>query len=94
MGKTTGIRNKEENPEDTMLLIIHRKVTISVSTSIYWATSHTKVSLVAQQYRICLPMQETQFWPLGWEDCLEREMAAYSSILAWKIPWTEEPGGL
>ena len=35
MGKTTGIRNKEENPEDTMLLIIHRKVTISVSTSIY-----------------------------------------------------------
>ena len=31
---------------------------------------------------------------LGWEDPLEKEMAAHSSVLAWKIPWTEEPGGL
>ena len=31
---------------------------------------------------------------LGWEDPLEKEMAAHSSIVAWKIPWTEEPGGL
>ena len=31
---------------------------------------------------------------LGWEEPLEEEMATYSSILAWKIPWTEEPGGL
>ena len=31
---------------------------------------------------------------LGWEDTLEEEMAAHSSILAWEIPWTEEPGGL
>ena len=31
---------------------------------------------------------------LGWEDPLEKEMATYSSILAWEIPWTEEPGGL
>ena len=31
---------------------------------------------------------------LGWEDSLEKEMAIHSSILAWKIPWTEEPGGL
>ena len=44
--------------------------------------------------RICLPMQETQVQSLGWEDSLEKEMAAYSSILAWKIPWIEEPGGL
>ena len=33
-------------------------------------------------------------WPLGQEDPLEKEMATHSSILAWKIPWTEEPGGL
>ena len=33
-------------------------------------------------------------WSLGWEDALEKEMATHSSILAWKIPWTEEPGGL
>ena len=39
-------------------------------------------------------MQETQVQPLGWEDPLEKEMAAYSNILAWRIPWTEEPGEL
>ena len=38
--------------------------------------------------------QETQVRSLGWEDPLEKEMATPSSILAWKIPWTEEPGGL
>ena len=38
--------------------------------------------------------QETGIWSLGLEDALEEEMAAHSSILAWKIPWTEEPGGL
>ena len=35
-----------------------------------------------------------QFQSLGWEDPLEKGMATHSSILAWKIPWTEEPGGL
>ena len=39
-------------------------------------------------------MQETQVQSLGWEDALEKEMATHSSILAWKIPWTEEPDGL
>ena len=39
-------------------------------------------------------MQETQVQPLGWEDPLEKEMEAYSNILAWRIPWTEEPGEL
>ena len=39
-------------------------------------------------------MQETQVLPLGREDPLEKEMAAHPSILAWRIPWTEEPGGL
>ena len=38
--------------------------------------------------------QETQVQSLGWEDSLEKEMATDSSILAWKIPWTEEPGRL
>ena len=38
-------------------------------------------------------MQETQVWSLGWEDPLEEEVATFSSILAWEIPWTEEPGG-
>ena len=39
-------------------------------------------------------MQKTQVQPLGWEDPLEKGMATHSSILAWRIPWTEEPGGL
>ena len=38
--------------------------------------------------------QEMQVRSLGWEDPLEEDMATYSSILAWRIPWTEEPGGL
>ena len=39
-------------------------------------------------------MQETQFQSLGWDDPLKEGMAAHSSVLAWRIPWTEEPGGL
>ena len=39
-------------------------------------------------------MQETQVQSLGWEDPLEKEMATHYNILAWKIPWTEEPAGL
>ena len=40
-----------------------------------------------------LAIQETQLRSLAWEDALEEEMATHSSILAWRIPWTEEPGG-
>ena len=43
---------------------------------------------------IHLPMQETWVWSLSQKDPLEKEMATHSSILAWEIPWTEEPGGL
>ena len=39
-------------------------------------------------------MWETWVRSLGWEDSLEKEMATHSSILVWRIPWTEEPGGL
>ena len=39
-------------------------------------------------------MQETQVQSLGWEDPLEKEMSTHSSIFAWRIPWTEEPGRL
>ena len=53
-----------------------------------------KASLVAQRLK-CLPaMQETGVLSLGREHLLEKEMATHSSILAWRIPWTEEPGGL
>ena len=39
-------------------------------------------------------MQEMSVWSLGWEDTMEEDMATHSSILAWRIPWAEEPGGL
>ena len=51
-------------------------------------------SPVAQWERIHLPKQETQAQSLGQGDPLEKEVATHSSTLAWKIPWTEEPGGL
>ena len=52
-------------------------------------------SLVAQRIKHLPATQEIRVRSLGWEDPLEKEMATYSSILAWRrIPWTEEPGGL
>ena len=51
-------------------------------------------SLVAQMVKDLPAMWETWVRPLGWEDPLEMGMATHSSILAWRIPWTEEPGGL
>ena len=51
-------------------------------------------SLVAQLVKNLPAMQETQVRFFGQEDPLEKEMATHSSILAWEIPWTEEPGRL
>ena len=49
---------------------------------------------MAQRLKRLPPMQETRVRSLGLEDPLEKEMATHSSILAWRIPWSEEPGGL
>ena len=56
--------------------------------------SFTGSSLVVQMIKNLPAMQETQVWSLSWEDPLEGHMATRSSILAWKVPRTEEPGGL
>ena len=53
-----------------------------------------RTSLVAQMVKRLSTMQETQVGSHGQEDPLEKEMAAHSSTIAWKIPWTEEPGRL
>ena len=50
--------------------------------------------LVAQRVKRLPAVEETQVWSLSWEDPLEKELATHSSTLAWKIPWTKEPGGL
>ena len=57
----------------------------------FWASL---TSLAAQTVKRLPTMRETQFQSLGGEDPLEKEMAPHSSILAWRIPWTEEPGRL
>ena len=56
----------------------------------YWAPT----DLVAQMVKHLSTMRETWLQSLAWEDHLEKEMAIHSSTIAWKIPWTEEPGGL
>ena len=52
------------------------------------------MTMVAQMVKHLPVIQKTQVQSLGWEDPLEKEMATHSSILVWRIPWTEEPGGL
>ena len=59
-----------------------------------WAFLGPKTSLVAQTVKRLSTMRETRVRALGWEDSLEKEMAIHSSTIAWKIPWTEEPGRL
>ena len=49
---------------------------------------------VVKNLPVTQDLQETQIRCLGWEDPLEEEMAIHSSVLAWQIPWTEEPDGL
>ena len=76
----------------------------SLSTDVAFAGcwgSHLTILLLSSSVDSGLPrwlsglsMRETWVWSLGWEDLLEKEMAAHSSILAWKIPWTEEPSRL
>ena len=73
-------------------MILQRKIHVNIQLSnihrIY------RASLVAQRVKRLPAMQETRVRSLGREDPLEKEMATHSSILAWRIPWTEEPDGL
>ena len=55
---------------------------------------HIYTSLVAQRVKRLPAMQQTWVQSLGWKDPLEKEMETHSSILAWRIPWTEKPGRL
>ena len=55
---------------------------------------HKRASLVSQLVKNLPAMQETWVQSLGWEDPLQKGTATHCSILAWRIPWTEEPGGI
>ena len=72
----------------SFVMAFFKLILISISLEI------RRASLVAQSVKNLPAVQETQVQSLGWEDPLEKEMATHSSTLAWKILWTEEPGGL
>ena len=72
----------------------HRALRMLTETARPWSHSKCWASLVVEWQRICLPMQEMWFPSLGAEDPLEKKLATHSSILTWKIPWTEGLGGL
>ena len=59
-----------------------------------YSIKSSRLPRVAQTVKNLTAVQETQVRSLGQEDPLEKGMATHSSILAWRIPWTEEPGGL
>ena len=86
---------QEETTDELAFLRISNLICILIK----WGLDHsnlnpTRVALVAQMAKNPPAMQETWVQPLGWEDPLERGMATHSSILDWRISWTEEPGGL
>ena len=76
------------NPAPLKVIYIYIYIYIYTHTHIYGA------SLVAQMVKNLPEMWEIQVQSLGQEDLLEKGMATHCSILAWKTPWTEEPGGL
>ena len=69
------------------------KATDKIILNLGWVLNPMGLPWVAQVVKHLPAMQETQVQSLGWEDPLEKEMATHSSILAWRISWTEGPGG-
>ena len=66
----------------------------SLGEGIDYPLQYSWPSLVAQTVKNLPAIWDTWVWSLGWEDPLEKRMAAHSNILGWRIPWIEEPGGL
>ena len=70
------------------------RVPRATSGDIVGSSPHPWASLVAHTVKNLLAIQKTRVQSLGWEDPLEKGMATHSSVFAWRIPWTEEAGGL
>ena len=91
-GMQVTYKNRKKQETDLPLELLGKKnnpmdIFILVQLDLYWA------SFIAQLVKNVPAMQETWVQSLGQEDPMEKEMATHSSILAWRIPWTEEPGG-
>ena len=77
------------------LLVWERRTPLQMGIYVTFPKGNLCPALLVVQTVKCLStMWETWVQSLGWEDPLEKEMAIYSSTIAWKIPWTEEPGKL
>ena len=70
----------------------YQNVNSKTAWTMYFLSCMIKLVICQRKIKNLPAMQETQVWSLGREDPLEEGMATYSSILAWRIPWTEEPG--
>ena len=81
-------------PRGFLVLNLHYRWWVAVGA--FWKPILPCISYIMVTYLwvFHLSMQQTRVWSLGWEGPLEKEMATHSSILAWRIPWTGEPGGL
>ena len=75
-------------------VLARKRLIIILNVLIVRTHIYSMASLIAQSVKNLPAVHETWVEFLGWEDPLEKEMATHSSILAWRIPWTEEPGGL
>ena len=75
-------------------MLVPGSVHNSLHTLCYLSSNNLQAFLVAQMVKNLPIIQETQIRSLGGEDPLEKGTATHSSVLAWKIPWTEESGGL
>ena len=92
-----GERGKEKEREKEWLIKQMWDIKAIQTLSIFWDLSiwtMMSTSPVAQMVKNIPAMQKIQVWFLGWEDPMEKGMATHSSILAWRIPWAEEPGKL
>ena len=89
--KIEDAETREEQQPGGRVLVLPQGIHIMVSFELF---IELKASQVAQRLKHLPAMRETWVRSLDREDPLEKEMATHSSILAWRIPWTEEPGGL
>ena len=87
-------KNSPSNAGDTRDTSLIPGLGKSLGEGIGYPLHYSWASLVAQMVKNLPAMRETWVQSLSWEDALEKEMATHTSILAWEIPWTEEPGRL
>ena len=92
--QSTGLSSPCYTATSYWLSILHTVVYMFQCYSLNSVSLSPWVSLVAQTVKNLPAMQKLWFWSLGQEDPLREEMATHSSVLAWGIPWREEPGGL